>query len=502
MRQVMTWRPTTVCTALLALSLMGCNSGPTTSTDPTGTGGDPGAPPVTQEPVPAPEVLGPVTGGIRTGEPWGTTMVPLIEGYVEEEFSFGGLARGHGDAADTESAYRTRMTVRRPVDPDDFNGTVVLDWNNVTLQFDIESTWAAANDVLMERGFIYVGVSAQKQGVDGAPTSLYFWDPVRYADLMHPGDDYSFDIFSQAAQAVFDPIVMPAEIRDHIERVVATGSSQSAGRLTTYINEVHERDRMFDGYMPQISGSVLDTRKDLVPILWINSQDEAAGIVEAPADEPLFRYWEVAGPPHTTNAGEQYYTSMVIYANSNGVYGSYDPEVAGQYGELDPQGSCNRNRYPVRYVWSSGIVALHKWLVSGQAPDSVPPLARDEVGDLTFDEHGNALGGFRLPIVDVPIGAYFAGQLPVGTSLTHCTPGGLVPLVGTSQTFDPARMMGLYDSHEDYLAQFEAVIPEAVESGRLLPEHAEDLLRRARGTDITNPVPRVPPPPPAGGDPL
>ncbi len=171
MRQVMTWRPTTVCTALLALSLMGCNSGPTTSTDPTGTGGDPGAPPVTQEPVPAPEVLGPVTGGIRTGEPWGTTMVPLIEGYVEEEFSFGGLARGHGDAADTESAYRTRMTVRRPVDPDDFNGTVVLDWNNVTPQFDIESTWAAANDVLMERGFIYVGVSAQKQGDEGGPTS-------------------------------------------------------------------------------------------------------------------------------------------------------------------------------------------------------------------------------------------------------------------------------------------------------------------------------------------
>lgn len=304
MRQLNLWRLGAACSAIIiSLGLPGCGAGPAASTDPAASE-DPTTPPVAQQPVPRPEVLGPLTGGIRTGEPWGTTMVPLIDGYVEEEFSFGGLARGHGDAADTESAYRTRMTVRRPVNPDDFNGTVVLDWNNVTLQFDIESTWAAANDVLMGRGFIYVGVSAQKQGVDGAPTSLYFWDPVRYADLMHPGDDYSFDIFAQAAQAVFDPIVMPDALRDRIARVVATGSSQSAGRLTTYINEVHERDQVFDGYMPQISGSVLDTRKDLVPILWINSQDEAAGIVEPPVDEPLFRYWEIAGPPHTTNAGE------------------------------------------------------------------------------------------------------------------------------------------------------------------------------------------------------
>jgi hypothetical protein len=449
--------------------------------------------------VPAPDVAGPLSGGARTGLPFGTTMYPLTKNYVEEEFSFGGHARGHDESAGTQAAYRSRILVRRPADAADFNGTVVLDWNNVTLQYDIESVWAAGNDALMANGFIYVGVSAQKQGVDGSPLGVANWDPVRYGGLLHPGDDYSFDIFSQAALAVFDPLVLPDAIRAKLERVVAAGSSQSAGRLTTYINEIHEEHQVFDGYMPLISGSVLDTRKDLVPILWINSQDEAASIDEPSADEPLFRYWEIAGPPHTTNAGEQYFTNVQIFAQSNGVLGRYDAESAGQYGELDPQGSCSRNRFPVRYVWSAGVMALHEWLVTGFPPDSISPLARDDAGDLTFDALGNALGGFRLPVVDVPISAYFAGQLPSESTLTPCTPGGLVPLVGTSQTFDPATMMGLYSSHEDYLAKLELAVAEAELAGRLLPEHAEDLMRRAQASDITNPVPRVPPPLPAGG---
>ena len=298
---------------------------------------------------------------------------------------------------------------------------------------------------------------------------------------------------------MFDPLVLPEDIRARVDHVVAAGSSQSAGRLTTYINEIHEHHQVFDAFMPLISGSVLSTRKDLSPILWINSQDEAAGIAEPPADEALFRYWEVAGPPHTTNAGEQFYTNVQVYAQSNGALGRFDAESAGQYGELDPQGSCSRNRYPVRYVWSAGIVALHQWLVSGTPPEPIPPIDRDAAGELTFDALGNALGGFRLPVVDVPISAYYAGQLPVGTSLTLCTPGGAIPLVGTSQVFDPVTMMSLYASHEDYLEQFTPAVEEAVRAGRLLPEHGEDLLRRAAGTDVTNPVPSVPPPLPIGG---
>ena len=35
--------------------------------------------------------------------------------------------------------------------------------------------------------------------------ALKQWDPERYGDLVHPGDQYSYDIYSQAAQAVRRP---------------------------------------------------------------------------------------------------------------------------------------------------------------------------------------------------------------------------------------------------------------------------------------------------------
>jgi hypothetical protein len=449
--------------------------------------------------VPAPTVTGPMTGGIRTGQPFNTSMVPLRDGYVEEEFLFSGTARYHVDGS--EADYTTRIVVRRPTDPALFNGTVVLDWTNVTLQFDIESLWAAAWDVLMGRGFVYVAVTAQKQGADGSPLAVFFWDPVRYAAVSHPGDDYSFDIFSQAALAALDPIVLPQELRERVRHIVATGPSQSAGRLTTYINEVHEQAGVFDGFMPQIAGSVTSTRKDLVPVLWINSQAEAAGISEPPADENQLRYWEIAGPPHTTNAGERYYLAVQEYGLTGGMVNTFDPEVAGQFGELDPHGSCSRSRYPVRYVWSAGIVALHEWLNTGTPPPSYPPITRDAAGELTFDEHGNTVGGLRLPVVDVPIAAYYAGALPPATALTPCMPTAVAPLIGFSQNFTTEKLAALYPTHEDYVAKMEAATAEAVAAGRLLPEHGEDLMRRVRGADITNPLPRMPPPLPVGGGP-
>jgi hypothetical protein len=97
----------------------------------------------------------------------------------------------------------------------------------------------AAHNELVREGFAWVGVSAQKVGVDALKgTDPQRGDAVRYAGLSHPGDSFSYDIFSQGGQA----------IRDHADvilggleprHVVAVGESQSAGRLVTYIDAVH-----------------------------------------------------------------------------------------------------------------------------------------------------------------------------------------------------------------------------------------------------------------------
>ena len=70
-------------------------------------------------------------------------------------------------------------------------------------------------------------------------------NPVRYGSLSHPGDTYSFDMFSQAGEAVKAGSVLgPLKAK----RVIATGESQSAVFMTTYVDAVDPLARIYDGF--------------------------------------------------------------------------------------------------------------------------------------------------------------------------------------------------------------------------------------------------------------
>lgn len=443
--------------------------------------------------VPVPEVEGPLDGGIRTGEPFATSLLPLENGYLEEEFLLTGVARGRGPATGSEAPYATRILVRRPADPAAFNGTVVMHWNNVTSQQDVEAVWIEAAETIMRRGYIYVGVSAQKVGVDGSPLALAFWDPVRYPTVSHPGDDYAFSIFSQATQAVRRvPQVLGEATQQDIEIMLASGSSQSGAFLATYINELHEQTRLFDGYLPIMLGDPL--RDDVAPILAVNSQDEAGGGFTQPLTQPdsgLFRHWEIAGPSHLTHFAGLYILAQSAYnygsAGGQGRVNTLEPETMREYGEQSLGGQClYSNRFPRGHVWSAALVALDDWARTGRPPAVVPRIERDAAERLVFDEHDNAVGGLRHPVVEVPIASYYAGH---ETGLASpCSTGANLPLLGTTQTFTFDKLAALYPTQEDYLAALEAAIQRALAAGHLLEEHAADLRRRARSADLHGPL--------------
>src|SRR3954464_5821961 len=152
--------------------------------------------------VPNPIVTGPIQGGIRGGA-YNRSRFPLTDGYVEQEYFFQGVAR----AADgTTAPYKSRILVRRPSDPSHFNGSVVLDWDNVTVPDDTDVGWLPMHTTIMDRGFVYVAVAAQELSIEKSPIALKQYDPVRYGSLSHPGDNYSFDIFSQAPEALIEKI--------------------------------------------------------------------------------------------------------------------------------------------------------------------------------------------------------------------------------------------------------------------------------------------------------
>jgi hypothetical protein len=81
------------------------------------------------------------------------------------------------------------------------------------------------------------------------PLHLKAVNPARYGSLSHPGDSFSYDIFSQAAQSIRNPSGIDPLDGLVAENIIAYGESQSGSRLTTYVNAIHPLYNTFDGYM-------------------------------------------------------------------------------------------------------------------------------------------------------------------------------------------------------------------------------------------------------------
>src|SRR6201996_7054616 len=136
-------------------------------------------------------------------------------GYVAEEFFVSGTASSYSPTGELGSDgrwsvtpsdtadYTTRVVVLTPADRTRFNGTVLVEWLNVSGGIDAPALWMMAHREVLRSGYAYVVVSAQKVGVDGGASlmgidmSLKAQDATRYASLSHPGDVFAYDMFSQ-----------------------------------------------------------------------------------------------------------------------------------------------------------------------------------------------------------------------------------------------------------------------------------------------------------------
>ena len=169
----------------------------------------------------SPTVTGPVGGGTPAEVMFSTNFNLAQVGYQEKEFFVSGTATSYKSASpltpngkwtvtpDATAPYTTRVVVRRPVNPKKFNGTVIVEWLNVTrlgrrrTGLDAHSQRAHPRRLRLGRG---VGPASRRDR--GAETASRRWAsavmPVRYGALSHPGDSFSYDIFSQAGQALRD----------------------------------------------------------------------------------------------------------------------------------------------------------------------------------------------------------------------------------------------------------------------------------------------------------
>ena len=431
--------------------------------------------------VPNPTVTGPIPSKAPPGDPshnypWLATGHNLAAvGYVEEEYFYEGTANRYvfpatapvdtpptvATVQDSGHPYRTRMIVRRPVSPAKFNGTVIVEWQNVTAGYDLDAMWGASYEHFLREGYVWVGVSAQRVGVDQIKT----WSPARYGtlDVTQGGtvgsDALSYDIFAQALQAIKSPVGVNPLGQLQARKIIVTGASQSGGYLQRIINNLHplygsaKTGGPTDAYLVYISGGVLNTHLD-VPVWKLISETDVAGqVASRQPDTATYRSWEVAGATHSGRR-----TAL----NSR-------PLVARDGWPLTGN-ACTypiHPRVPVQHVTNAVYDHLVRWIADpNYAPPHAEPIAT--IGTtIVRDADNNALGGVRLPEMLAPT-AWNAGtgnSDADGTS-TFCR------LYGTYLPFTQQRLDALYPNHGSYVSQTQAAIQTDVKGGLLVPADA------------------------------
>jgi alpha/beta hydrolase family protein len=425
-------------------------------------------------------------------------------GYSASEFFVSGTATSYGRDEATAD-FTTRMVALLPTDATKFNGTVLVEWLNVSGGIDASAVWFMAHREIAREGYAYVVVSAQKVGVDGGDNmtgidmSLKTQDPERYSSLSHPGDTFSYDIFSKCGQLVRDGA---ADVLGRLtpEHVVAVGESQSAMYLTTYVNAVDQLAKVYDGFLihsrfgpaaPLDGAAALEglqsgrpepapLRPDLrVPVMTVITETDLVGAALSgyyqarQPDNDLQRTWEVPGTSHA-----DLYTVKVGFMDTGSVPAD---QLAAAYAPIDTLMGQQLDYYinfapQHHYVLQAAVAGLNNWVRTGTPPPSVPKLEIGE-GDpppLLLDENGIAKGGVRTPWVDVPVAR---------TSGVVATDNMMAYLFGSGEPFDEATRNRLYPGGEaEYLERFTESLDAAIRAGYLLRADRKEILELAAAT--------------------
>jgi hypothetical protein len=358
---------------------------------------------------------------------------------------------------------------------------------------DFGVLWGMTHTELLSKGYAYVGVSVQKVGVDASPLSLKVWDPVRYLSLRHPGDAYAFDMWSQAARALVAR-TGPSPLGSlQVQRILASGESQSAAYMVPYIRRVDPAHETFDGFLVHTYPGQLDAPR--VPVLMFLTETEKEGttapgkgttalelgglvpalarlvpplgLLAIPDSEPpgpdsaKFRVWEVAGGSHYDRQALDYMT--------NAAFKDFVAPLPAPPATLPLTCGLNSiNRLGQERAVRAAVRALNRWVITGVAPPSMPRMQQDESGALVRDADGLTLGGIRMPPMVVPVGV---------------NEGKTCIFFGSFKKFSKTKIRSRYPTAAGYQARVVQAANNAVRRGWLLPEGADAYIEESKGVD-------------------
>ena len=437
-------------------------------------------------------IIGPLPTGAQSKTvilvPYAVDLLPLY-GYEQTEFLVEGTSQGH--------PYCTRLLVRHPREMKRFNGRALMEVSHI---WGGTSAWRAYHRELMRKGYIWFELDSQ------APSALDLIkgaDPVRYERMTFlPGElardfaasipftenptpevlaaEYdrfkerwwratpqSFDIIAQVAAAVRHGL--PGIQRSAVKTLAFAGISQTGGVVRRFITDYHNSARLpggsgvFDLYLPGASGGAAlpDIDAKVIEILgeaefqsvrWpCGVSGQTRGLAHRREDSDSFRLYEIAGMAHreTRRMSEKDKIRLKDCPLPDGAKWS---------------------TFPNTHLYNAILDLGFRWVERGCPPP--PSQFLKTVGgtdEICRDDHGNALGGLRTPMTDVPISTFVAATPTGRPSWYH----------GNETPFSAEKLLNLYGDKNSYREAFGDSLLVLLEQGFLLPEDAEELRLEA-----------------------
>lgn len=428
-------------------------------------------------------------------------------GYCEEEY----FASGYANVYDDDNGrlvvkkeglpYKTRLLIRKPIKEEQFSGRVYLDILNATNGYDHEDLWTRIYDWCVRNGHAYVGITSKPITV----LALKTFDYERYRDLnwsngeqvsqpvCHaydsiPGTEEGlfWDMLSQTACRIKSKVENNLINGWNVRQLYLTGQSQSGAYLNTYVHyfdqymKNEDGSHIYDGYMNIVGAFVarkVCQQKMLGPLTFDYQENVVSEVpyikMSSEGDLYLFkgfgtgddmdqhlpknedteknksRYYEIPGSPHFD------IKCPVIVSDQDVIKAGRKPHV------IPSEEKQFINDFPLAYYIVGLLEKLHIWATEGIAPEVICNITRNDDGTIKRDKDGNAEGGLRSVLLEVPLASY-----------EGCDMGAHMGVVGTMKFFDKEAIQERYKDREHYLELFNEYIEKEVKEGWLLEEDA------------------------------
>jgi hypothetical protein len=463
----------------------------------------------------------------------------LEQPYVQEEFLISGNAsvynyasdppvRGEIVEQDPDLPYTTRIIVIRPDDAAAFNGTLVLEWFNSTAGFDTAPVWDSSAEYFAREGIVYVGLTNANTSYGDTGGALDFLRDgcsvfgllpptcgTRYASLWMEEPGQAYEMASQIANLLkSDSPENPLPPGFEVELLFHAGQSQQGGSMITYASAFHDLSPFNDGYFvqaassarpinfgprcgdegspeypdctPALEGDQRRVRTDLpVPVYRamtesdVDRRDMADDTRQE--DTKTFRYYEVPGTAHLTVHEDvevlPAWVAIIFGLGSDPLY-------------LEDTCAFPLNTLADGPVFGSYVYNAMWRNMEWQARRRIRPPHGDLIevvdGEIARDEYGNALGGIRLPYLDVPIASYGFPNVvdPAMPPLLQPLLGLACLLGGTVTPFDQETLDELYPRRGQYVREVSLAAGRLMRQRFLLLEDFEAIVQEARESGV------------------